>query len=321
MSATMKRAKIALVGGGNIGGTFALLALLERLGEIVIVDLAADMAKGKALDLSQAAALLGSDAPISGGGDFAALEGSDVVIITAGLPRKPGMSRSDLVESNSKIIASVGGEIKKRCPGAFVIVITNPLDAMVWVAKETSGIAPERVVGMAGVLDSCRFRSFLAAALGVSAKDISAVVLGGHGDSMVPLARHSSVGGVSLPQLVKEGRLSAAELEAIIKRTAGAGGEIVALLGSGSAYYAPAAAVMEMCEAYLLDQKRQLTCAAWLTGEYGENEVYAGVPVIIGKNGVEKVIELSLEANEAAAFAKSVAKVRDLTAQAAAFVA
>lgn len=312
-----KPTKISLVGGGNIGGTIAMLTLLEELGELAIIDIAADMAKGKALDLSQAATLLGSDSPVSGGGDWAALEGSDVVIITAGLPRKPGMSRSDLVVTNTKIIGGVGEQLRKHCSEAFVIVITNPLDAMVWVVRETSGIPTERVVGMAGILDSARFRHFLATAMGVSAKEVSAMVLGGHGDSMVPLVRHSTVGGVPLPQLISDGRLSKKTLDAIVKRTRGGGGEIVALLGSGSAYYAPAAAVMEMCLAYLKDQKRQLTCAAWLNGQYGQRDVYAGVPVIIGGGGVEKIVELSLETAEAEAFADSVAMVRRVTAEAA----
>ena len=312
--------KISLVGGGNIGGTFALLALLKELGELAIIDVAGGVAKGKALDLSQAAALLGADNLVSGGDDWEALVGSDVVIISAGLPRKPGMSRSDLVGANTEIVGGIGSRLKKYCPGAFVIVVTNPLDAMVWVVKETSGIPAERVVGMAGVLDSARFRHFLASALGVSAREVSATVLGGHGDGMVPLARYSTVGGVSLPQLVKDGRLSVERLEAIVKRTAGGGGEIVALLGSGSAYYAPAAAVMEMCLAYLRDQKRQLTCAAWLSGQYGESDVYAGVPAIIGGGGVEKIIEMSLEAEEMKAFARSVEAVRRVTAEAEQFL-
>ena len=307
--------KIALVGGGNIGGTLGLLTVLKKLGDVAIIDIAEGIAKGKALDIAQAAALCGSNAKIEGGGDWALLKHSDVVITTAGLPRKPGMSRSDLVESNTKIVASVATQIKQHCPKAFVIVITNPLDAMVWVMQKVSGISPQRVVGMAGVLDSARFRHFLSLASGVSPADIQATVLGGHGDSMVPLTNHSTIGGVPLPEVLEQ-----KQLDGLIERTANGGGEIVALLGNGSAFYAPAVAAMEMCEAYLNDSKRQLACAAFLRGEYGQKDIYAGVPVILGKGGVEKVVEIPLSENEKQKFLASVATVHQLISEAKNFL-
>jgi malate dehydrogenase len=308
----MARKKIALIGAGQIGGTLALLIGLKELGDVVLFDIVEGIPQGKALDLAEAAPVEGYAAQISGSNDYAAIAGADVVIVTAGVPRKPGMSRDDLIGINAKVVQSVGENIKKYCPGAFVITITNPLDVMVWVMREASGLPHERVVGMAGVLDSARFRYFLAAELGVSVQDVTAFVLGGHGDAMVPLVRYSTVAGIPLPDLVKMGWLGAEKLQKIVQRTRDGGGEIVNLLKTGSAFYAPAASAIAMAEAYLHDQKRVLPCAAYLTGQYGVSDLYVGVPVVLGTGGVERIVEIDLSAPEKAEFDKSVAAVRTL---------
>ncbi|HUC16176.1 MAG TPA: malate dehydrogenase [Acetobacteraceae bacterium] len=308
----MARNKIALIGAGSIGGTLAHLVGLKELGDAVLFDVFGDVAAGKALDLEQAGAIEDFDAVIAGGSDYAPIAGADVVVVTAGFPRQPGMSRDDLVAKNASVIADVAGGIRKHCPEAFVIVITNPLDAMVWVMKEKSGLPPERVVGMAGVLDSARFRLFLAREFNVSVEDVSAFVLGGHGDTMVPLVRYSTVAGIPVPDLVRMGWSSDARIKAIIERTANGGGEIVKLLGKGSAFYAPASAAVTMAESFLRDKKRVLPCAAWLTGQYGIKDLYVGVPVVIGAKGVERIIEISLTPEEKAAFDASCASVRGL---------
>jgi malate dehydrogenase len=308
----MARRKIALVGAGNIGGTLALLAGLGRLGDVVLFDIVDGVPQGKALDIMQSSPILGFDADYRGSNDYKDIAGADLVIVTAGVPRKPGMSRDDLLAINAKVVREVGAAIKAHCPGAFVIVITNPLDAMVWVMREASGLPHAKVVGMAGVLDSARFRTFIARELGVSVEDVSAFVLGGHGDSMVPLVRYSSVAGIPLPDIVRMGWFSQARLDAIVQRTRDGGAEIVGLLKTGSAFYAPAAAAIAMAEAYLLDRKRVLPCAAWLDGQYGVKGLYVGVPVVIGAAGVERVVEIDLNAEEKALFAKSAAAVRGL---------
>jgi len=308
----MARNKIALVGAGQIGGTLALLAGLKELGDVVLFDVVDGIPQGKALDIAEAAPIEGYDARFSGSGDYSVIKGADVVIVTAGIPRKPGMSRDDLVSTNAKVIETVGKAIRKNCPKAFVIVITNPLDAMVFVMQEASGLPHHRVVGMAGVLDSARFRHFLAEEFKVSVEDVSAFVLGGHGDTMVPLIRYSTVSGIPLPDLVKMGWTTQARLDAIVQRTRDGGAEIVNLLKTGSAFYAPAAAAISMAEAYLKDKRRVLPCAAWLNGEYGVKGLYVGVPVIIGANGVEKVVEIDMNKAEKAMFDKSVAAVRGL---------
>ena len=312
----MARTKIALIGSGQIGGTLALLAGLKQLGDIVLTDVIEGTAKGKALDLAQTAAVEGYNAKLSGAGPdgYAAIHGADVCIVTAGLPRKPGMSRDDLVSKNLEVMEQVGAAIKQHAPKAFVICITNPLDAMVWALQKFSGLPPNKVVGMAGVLDSARFSCFLAEAAGVSIEDVRAMTLGGHGDDMVPMVRYSTIGGVPLPDCVKLGMFTQDALDAMIKRTRGGGGEIVALLGNGSAFYAPAASAIAMAESYLHDKKRMLPCAAHLTGQYGLNDMYVGVPCIIGAGGVEKVVELTLNAEEQAMFDKSVASVSGLVA-------
>jgi malate dehydrogenase len=310
----MARTKIALIGSGQIGGTLALLAGLKELGDIVLTDIVEGVAKGKALDLSQAASVEGYNAKLSGTGPdgYAAIAGADVCIVTAGVPRKPGMSRDDLLGVNLKVMEQVGAAIKQHAPNAFVVCITNPLDAMVWALQKFSGLPANKVVGMAGVLDSSRFACFLAEAAGVSIEDVRALTLGGHGDDMVPMVRYSTIGGVPLPDCVKLGMFSQEALDAMIKRTRGGGGEIVGLLGTGSAFYAPAASAIAMAESYLKDKKRLLPCAAYLNGEYGHKDTYVGVPVIIGAGGVEKVIELEFEAGEKAIFEKSVTSVRTL---------
>jgi malate dehydrogenase len=308
----MARSKIALVGAGNIGGTLALLVGLKDLGDVVLCDVVEGVPQGKSLDLAQSAPVEGFDAIYSGSNDYAAIAGADVVIVTAGFPRKPGMSRDDLLSANSKVVATVGAAIKQHCPGAFVIVITNPLDAMVWVMREACGLPHHRVVGMAGVLDSARFRFFLAEELKVSVEDVSAFVLGGHGDDMVPLVRYSTVAGIPLPDLVKMGWISQERLDKIILRTRNGGGEIVGLLKTGSAFYAPAAAAVAMAESHLKDKKRVLPCAAWLDGQYGVKGLYVGVPVVIGAAGVERVVEIALDTAEKAMFDKSVSAVRGL---------
>src|ERR1700758_525098 len=308
----MARRKIALVGPGQIGGPLALLAGLKNLGDVVMFDVVDGVPQGKALDIGQGSSIEGYDAAIAGANDYAAIKGADVVIVTAGVPRKPGMSRDDLIGINTKVVGEVGAAIKTHCPGAFVITITNPLDAMVWVMKEAAGLPANRVVGMAGVLDSARFRYFLAQEFGVSVEDVTAFVLGGHGDTMVPLIRYSTVAGIPLPDLVKMGWTTQAKLDAIVQRTRDGGAEIVNFLKTGSAFYAPASAAIQMAEAYLLDKKRVLPCAAWLTGQYGVKDLYVGVPVVIGAGGVERIVEISLNAEEKAAFDKSVAAVREL---------
>ena len=286
--------KISLVGAGNIGGTLALLAAQKHLGEIVLLDVTEGPPQGKALDLCQMGACENFEAVVRGSNDMADLANSDVVIITAGVPRKPGMSRDDLLKINAGIIKDVAKNVKKHCPQAFVIVVTNPLDTMVWLFKEVSGLPSERVVGMAGVLDSSRFRLFLAQEFNVSMENVIATVLGGHGDTMVPLLRYSSVNGISLPDLVRQGDITDTRLAEIVQRTRQGGGEIVELLKNGSAFYAPAASAIAMAESYLLDLKRTLPCAAHLTGEYGVENLYIGVPVVIGASGVERIIEYTL---------------------------
>jgi len=310
----MARRKIALVGAGQIGGTLALLAGLKQLGDIVLFDVVEGMPAGKALDLAQTAPVEGFDAKLAGSDDYAVIAGADVVIVTAGIPRKPGMSRDDLISTNAGIVKNVGEAIKQHCPDAFVIVITNPLDAMVWAMQKVSGLPPEKVVGMAGVLDSARFRCFLAEEFGVSVEDVSAFVLGGHGDTMVPSVRYSTVGGIPLPDLIEMGWTTQEKLDAIVERTRNGGAEIVGLLKTGSAFYAPAAAAIAMAESYLLDKKRVLPCAAHLTGQYGVSDIYVGVPVVIGAGGVERIVEIKLDAGEQADFDKSVAAVKELCA-------
>jgi malate dehydrogenase len=308
----MARKKIALVGAGQIGGTLALLAGLKDLGDVVLFDVVEGVPQGKALDIAQAAPVEGFDATYVGVNKYDALKGADVVIVTAGIPRKPGMSRDDLIATNAKVIDTVGKNIKKQCPKAFVIVITNPLDVMVYVMQEASGLPAARVVGMAGVLDSARFRHFLATEFKVSVEDVTAFVLGGHGDSMVPLIRYSTVAGIPVPDLIKMGWTTKEKIDAIVQRTRDGGAEIVNLLKTGSAFYAPASSAIAMAESFLKDKRRVLPCAAMLNGEYGVKGLYVGVPVIIGAIGVEKVVEIDLNKVEKAMFDKSVAAVRGL---------
>jgi malate dehydrogenase len=308
----MARSKIALIGAGQIGGTLALLAAQKQLGDVVLFDIAEGMPAGKALDLAETAPVAGFNAALTGGSDYAAIEGADVVIVTAGIPRKPGMSRDDLIATNADVIKSVGENIKRYAPAAFVIVITNPLDAMVWAMQKVTELDPAKVVGMAGVLDSARFRYFLAEEFKVSVEDVTAFVLGGHGDTMVPLVRYSTMAGIPLPDLVKMGWTTQERLDRIVQRTRDGGAEIVALLKTGSAFYAPAASAIQMAESYLKDQRRLLPCAAHLTGQYGVRDLYVGVPVVIGKGGVERVVEIELTQDERAMFDKSVAAVRSL---------
>ncbi|WP_186388706.1 MULTISPECIES: malate dehydrogenase [unclassified Stappia] len=308
----MARNKIALIGAGQIGGTLAHLAGLKELGDIVLFDIAEGTPQGKALDLAESSPVDGFDAKLSGANSYEAIAGADVVIVTAGVPRKPGMSRDDLLEINLKVMEQVGAGIKAHAPNAFVICITNPLDAMVWALQKFSGLPANKVVGMAGVLDSARFRYFLAEEFNVSVEDVTAFVLGGHGDTMVPLTRYSTVAGIPLPDLVKMGWCTAERLEEIVQRTRDGGAEIVGLLKTGSAFYAPAASAIAMAESYLKDKKRVLPCAAHLTGQYGLTDTYVGVPVVIGADGVERIIEISLEGEEKANFDKSVAAVDGL---------
>jgi malate dehydrogenase len=308
----MARNKIALVGAGQIGGTLALLAGLKELGDVVLLDVVEGIPQGKALDLAEASPVEGFDAAMTGSNDFAELAGADVIIVTAGIARKPGMSRDDLIGINAKVVRSVGENIKNHAPDAFVIVITNPLDVMVWVMREASGLPSHRVVGMAGVLDSARFRYFLAEEFGVSVEDVTAFVLGGHGDTMVPLLRYSTVAGIPVPDLVKMGWTTQDKLDKIVQRTRDGGAEIVGLLKTGSAFYAPAAAAIAMADSYLKDKKRVLPCAALLSGQYGVDGVYVGVPVVIGAKGVERIVEIELDAEERAGFDKSVNAVKTL---------
>ena len=308
----MARTKIALIGSGMIGGTLAHLIGLKELGDVVMFDIAEGTAKGKGLDIAQSAAVDGFDAVYKGTYSYADIEGADVCIVTAGVPRKPGMSRDDLLGINLKVMEQVGAGIKKYAPKAFVICITNPLDAMVWALQKFSGHPANMVVGMAGVLDSSRFAMFLAEGAKVSIEDVRALTLGGHGDDMVPMTRYSTIGGVPLPDCVKLGLLTQPALDAIIERTRKGGGEIVGLLGNGSAFYAPAAAAIAMAESYLRDKRRVLPCAAHLNGEFGVKDMYVGVPVVIGAKGVEKIIEIEMNTAERQMFMKSVESVRGL---------
>ena len=306
------RSKIALIGAGQIGGTLAHLAALKELGDIVLFDIAEGTPQGKALDLCESAPIEGFTAHLTGANSYEDIAGAEVVIVTAGVPRKPGMSRDDLLGINLKVMESVGAGIKAHAPDAFVICITNPLDAMVWALQKSSGLPAKKVVGMAGVLDSARFRYFLSEEFKVSVEDVTAFVLGGHGDDMVPSLRYSTVAGVPLPDLVKMGWTSQDRLDAIVERTRKGGGEIVNLLKTGSAFYAPATSAIAMAESYLKDKRRVLPCAAQLTGQYGHSDLYVGVPVIVGANGVEKVVEVQLDDGEKAMFEKSVASVKTL---------
>ena len=308
----MARNKIALIGAGQIGGTLALLAGLKELGDVVLFDIVEGVPDGKALDLAQASPVEGFDANLTGASDYAPIAGADVVIVTAGVPRKPGMSRDDLIGINAKVMKAVGDGIREHAPDAFVICITNPLDAMVWALREHCGLPHNRVVGMAGVLDSARFRYFLAEEMNVSVEDVTAFVLGGHGDTMVPSVRYSTVAGVPLPDLVKMGWISQERLDAIVQRTRDGGAEIVGLLKTGSAFYAPAASAISMAESFLRDKKRVLPCAAYLDGQYGQSGLYVGVPVVIGAGGVERIMEVDLDAEEQAMFEKSVNAVKAL---------
>ncbi|MBE7219120.1 MAG: malate dehydrogenase [Caulobacteraceae bacterium] len=308
----MARAKIALIGAGMIGGTLAHICAREELGDVVLFDIAEGVPQGKALDIAQSTAATGRDVALKGANAYADIAGADVCIVTAGVPRKPGMSRDDLLGINLKVMKSVGEGIKAHAPDAFVICITNPLDAMVWALREFSGLKPEKVVGMAGVLDSSRFAYFLSEKTGVSVEDIRAWTLGGHGDDMVPMVRYSTVGGLPLDVCVSEGVMSQGELDAIVERTRKGGGEIVGLLKTGSAFYAPAESAVVMAKSYLHDKKRVLPCAAHLSGQYGLSGMYVGVPVVIGAGGVERVIEFPLDDGEKAMFAKSTDAVKGL---------
>lgn len=308
----MSRPKIALIGAGQIGGTLALLAAAKNLGDVVLFDVMEGIPQGKALDLSQMGAVEGFSSTIKGTNDYADIKGANICIVTAGLPRKPGMSRDDLVAVNTDIISKVAEGIKKNAPDAFVIVITNPLDAMVYVMQKVTGFKPNKVVGMAGVLDSARFQHFLADKLGVSVKDVDTFVLGGHGDTMVPMVRYTTVKGIPLPELVKMKKLSQKELDDMVTRTRNGGAEIVNLLKTGSAFYAPAASAIAMAQSYLRDEKRLLPAAAWCNGEYGVKGLYVGVPTIIGAGGVEQIIEVELSAEEEEMLEKSVSAVEDL---------
>ncbi|TAN59867.1 MAG: malate dehydrogenase, partial [Magnetospirillum sp.] len=310
----MARSKIALVGSGNIGGTLAHLIGLKELGDVVMFDIAEGVPQGKALDILQSTAVEGVDALYGGANDYSAIEGADVVIVTAGVPRKPGMSRDDLVGINLKVMGAVGAGIRAHCPDAFVICITNPLDVMVWALKHYSGVPSHKIIGMAGVLDSARFRTFLAEEFKVSVKDVNAFVLGGHGDTMVPLVHYSTVGGVPLPDLVRMGWTTQARIDTIVQRVRDGGAEIVNLLKTGSAFVAPAASGVRMAEAYLRDQRRIMPCAVEIkAGTYGQkSDVFAGVPVVIGAGGIERIVEIPLDAEEQAAFDRSTAAVRAL---------
>tara|TARA_R110002096_G_scaffold195101_1_gene377667 strand:- start:1749 stop:2714 length:966 start_codon:yes stop_codon:yes gene_type:complete len=310
----MARNKIALVGAGNIGGTLAHLVGLKELGDVTMFDIVEGLPQGKTLDLAESSPVEDFDSVMMGTNDYADLKGADVVIVTAGIARKPGMSRDDLVGINTKVMGSVGQGIKEHCPEAFVICITNPLDAMVGILQQASGLPTNMVVGMAGILDSARFRYFLAEEFNVSVEDVTAFVLGGHGDTMVPLINYSAVAGIPVPELVKMGWSTNQRIEEIVQRTRDGGAEIVALLKTGSAFYAPASSAIQMAESYLKDKRRLLPCAAYLNGEYGVKGLYVGVPVIIGKNGVEKVVEVPLTGDDKAAFEHSVEAVKELSA-------
>ena len=308
----MARPKIALIGAGQIGGTLAHLAAIKELGDVVLFDIAEGTPQGKALDIAESAPVDGFDASFKGANSYEDIAGADVCIVTAGVPRKPGMSRDDLLGINLKVMKAVGEGIRDNAPDAFVICITNPLDAMVWALREFSGLPHEKVVGMAGVLDSARFRHFLSLEFGVSMRDVTAFVLGGHGDTMVPLVRYSTVAGIPLPDLVKMGWTTQEKLDQIVQRTRDGGAEIVGLLKTGSAFYAPATSAIEMAESYLKDQKRVLPCAAFVKGAYGLDGMYVGVPTVIGANGIEKVIEIELNGDEQAMMQKSIDAVKGL---------
>tara|TARA_R110000796_G_scaffold115487_2_gene227524 strand:+ start:122952 stop:123902 length:951 start_codon:yes stop_codon:yes gene_type:complete len=308
----MARNKIALVGAGNIGGTLAHLVGLKELGDVVLFDIVDGMPQGKSLDIAESSPVDMFDADLRGTSDYKDIAGADVVIVTAGVARKPGMSRDDLIGINTKVMTQVGQGIKEHAPNAFVIVITNPLDAMVWVMQQATGFDPKKVVGMAGVLDSARFRYFLAEEFKVSVKDVTAFVLGGHGDTMVPSIRYSTVAGIPVPDLIKMGWTTQEKIDEIVQRTRDGGAEIVALLKTGSAFYAPAASAIAMAESYLKDQKRVMPVAAYLSGEYGVDGIYVGVPVVLGAGGVERIVEINLDESEKANFESSVAAVRGL---------
>ena len=308
----MSRNKIALVGAGNIGGTLALLAGLKELGDVVLFDIVDGIPQGKALDIAEASPVEGFDASVTGSDDYSEISGADVVIVTAGIARKPGMSRDDLIGTNTKVMHSVGKGIKENCPNAFIICITNPLDVMVGILQKACGLPTNKVVGMAGVLDSARFRYFLAEEFKVSIEDVTAFVLGGHGDTMVPLERYSTVAGIPVPDLIKMGWSTEEKLAEIIQRTRDGGAEIVKLLKTGSAFYAPASSAIEMAEAYLRDKKRVLPCAAYCDGQYGLDGLYVGVPVVLGSNGVERIVEIEMNGSERAMFDHSVQAVREL---------
>ena len=310
----MARSKIALIGAGQIGGTLAHLAALRELGDVVLFDIAEGIPQGKALDIAESGPIDGFDANLKGANSYEDIAGADVCIVTAGVPRKPGMSRDDLLGINLKVMKAVGEGLRAHAPDAFVICITNPLDAMVWALREFSGLPTDKVCGMAGVLDAGRFRHFLAEEFEVSVKDVTAFVLGGHGDTMVPLVRYSTVAGIPLPDLVEMGWTTQEKLDAIVQRTRDGGAEIVGLLKTGSAFYAPAASAIEMAEAYLKDQKRVLPCAAYIESAYGLKGMYVGVPTVIGAGGIERVIEITLNRSEKAMFEKSVEAVRGLVA-------
>jgi len=308
----MSRNKIALVGAGNIGGTLALLAGLKELGDVVLFDIVDGIPQGKALDIAEASPVEGFDASVTGSDDYSEISGADVVIVTAGIARKPGMSRDDLIGTNTKVMHSVGRGIKENCPNAFVICITNPLDVMVGILQKACGLPTNKVVGMAGVLDSARFRYFLAEEFKVSIEDVTAFVLGGHGDTMVPLERYSTVAGIPVPDLIKMGWSTEEKLAEIVQRTRDGGAEIVKLLKTGSAFYAPASSAIEMAEAYLRDKKRVLPCAAYCDGQYGLDGLYVGVPVVLGSNGVERIVEIEMNGSERTMFDHSVQAVREL---------
>ncbi|MEO8547441.1 MAG: malate dehydrogenase [Sphingomicrobium sp.] len=308
----MARRKIALIGAGMIGGTLAHLAAMRELGDIVLFDIAEGIPEGKALDIAQAGPVDDFDAKLKGSSDYADIAGADVCIVTAGIARKPGMSRDDLLGINLKVMKAVGEGIKTHAPNSFVICITNPLDAMVWALREFSGLPHSQVVGMAGVLDSARFRHFLAEEFNVSVEDVTAFVLGGHGDTMVPIVEYSTVAGIPIPDLVKMGWTTSERIDEIVKRTRGGGGEIVALLKTGSAYYAPATSAIAMAESFLKDKKRVLPAAAHLTGQYGVDDLYVGVPVVIGEGGVERIVEIQLDDAAKANFQVSVDAVKEL---------
>ena len=308
----MARKKIALIGAGMIGGTLAHLIGLKELGDVVLFDIAEGMPQGKALDLSQSAPVEGFDANLKGTNDYADIAGADVCIVTAGVPRKPGMSRDDLLGINLKVMKAVGDGIKAHAPNAFIVCVTNPLDAMVWALREFSGVPHNKIVGMAGILDSARFRHFLADEFNVSVENVTAFVMGGHGDTMVPLPRYSTVAGIPVPDLVKMGWSTQGKIDEIVQRTRDGGAEVVALLKTGSAFYAPASSAVQMAEAYLKDKKLVVPCAAYLNGEYGLKDLYVGVPIVIGEGGVERIVEIELNADEKTMFDNSVNAVQGL---------